>query len=128
MSEFTVAGPPDFEVTCNGLTRALDYFTERGCCRLFVLSDPFLVSNTLSGTLAVNLAAQIEAINQGRFQISIHSAFGVSGLGVMRDAQILPYKFNVVQTLLCGWFRIILRHIQRTLKTSRAAITARWAR
>jgi alcohol dehydrogenase class IV len=69
MSEFTVAGPPDFEVTCNGLTRALDYFTERGCCRLFVLSDPFLVSN--------GLAAQIEAINQSRFQISIFSDFVV---------------------------------------------------
>ena len=86
------------------------------------------LSGALSGTLAGNLAANLAAINQGRFQISIHSAFGVSGLGVMRDAQILPYKFNVVQTLLCGWFRIILRHIQRTLKTSRAAITARWAR
>ena len=120
MLEFKVAGTPDFEVTRNGLSRALDYFAERGCCRLFVLSDPFLASN--------GLAAQIEAINQGRFQISIYSAFGVTGLGMMRDAQILRYKFNVVQTLLCGWFRIILRHIQRTLKTSRAAITARWAR
>ena len=75
MLEFKVAGTPDFEVTRNGLSRALDYFAERGCCRLFVLSDPFLVSNTLSGTLAGNLAAQIEAINQGRFQISIFSDF-----------------------------------------------------
>ena len=91
-------------------------------------SDSFLVSNTPLGTLLGTLAAQIDAINQGRFQISIHSAFGVSGLGVMRDDQILHYKFNVVQTLLCGCFRIILRHIQRTLKISRAAITARWAR
>ena len=99
MSEFTVAGPPDFEVTCNGLTRALDYFTERGCCRLFVLSDPFLVSNTLSG----NLAAQIEAINQGRFQISIYSDFvGEPKLASVQDAMLAARAFNADAVLGIG--------------------------
>ena len=87
MSEFKVVGGPDFEVTRSGLTRALDYFAERGCCRLFVLSDPFLVSN--------GLAAQIDAINQDRFQIFIYSDFvGEPKLASVQDAMLAARAFN----------------------------------
>ena len=48
MSDFKVTDTSGFEVTRNGISRALEYFAKRGCCQLFVLSDPFLVSNGLA--------------------------------------------------------------------------------
>ena len=95
MLEFKVAGTPDFEVTRNGLSRALDYFAERGCCRLFVLSDPFLASN--------GLAAQIEAINQSRFHISIYSDFvGEPKLASVEEAMLVARAFSADAVLGIG--------------------------
>ena len=95
MLEFKVAGTPVFEVTSNGLTCALDYFAERGCCRLFVLSDPFLASN--------GIAARIEAINQSRFHISIFSDFvGEPKLASVQEAMLAARAFNADAVLGIG--------------------------
>ncbi len=86
MSEFKVAGTSDIEVTRKGLSRALDYFAERGCCQLFVLSDPFLASN--------GLASQIKELNQNRFQIFIYSDFsGEPKLASVQDAMMAARNF-----------------------------------
>ena len=95
MSEFKVTDTSGFEVTRNGISRALEYFAECGCCRLFVLSDPFLVSN--------GLAAQIEARNHNRFQISIYSDFvGEPKLTSVQAAMLAARAFNADAVLGIG--------------------------